>query len=75
MEQKGGWRDTVTGDLEAYLSERNCFYLGTASADGQPYIQHRGRIKIWGELEVVEGDEPLSRKFGMKIIKALLNGS
>ena len=42
MEQKGSWRDTVTPELAAFIAERDSFYLGTASADGQPYIQHRG---------------------------------
>ena len=40
--EKRGWADTVTPDLAAFLAERDSFYLGTASADGQPYIQHRG---------------------------------
>lgn len=42
MEEKGGFRDTVTPDLMEFIAERDSFYLGTASADGQPYIQHRG---------------------------------
>lgn len=42
MEQKGGWQDQVTGELAAYLAERDSFYFATASRDGQPYIQHRG---------------------------------
>ncbi len=42
MEQKGGWRDRVTPDLAQFLAERDSFYLATATADGQPYIQHRG---------------------------------
>lgn len=42
MEQKGGWPDTITEDLAAFIAARDSFYLGTASADGQPYIQHRG---------------------------------
>ena len=29
----------------AFLAETNSFYLATASADGQPYIQHRGGPK------------------------------
>ncbi len=45
MERGRGWRDTITPDLEAFLAERDSFYLGTASADGQPYIQHRGGPK------------------------------
>jgi len=42
MEQKGGWSDAVSPDLAAFLATRDSFYLGTASADGQPYVQHRG---------------------------------
>lgn len=42
MEQKGGWKDVVTEDLAQFIGERDSFYLGTASDDGQPYIQHRG---------------------------------
>ncbi len=42
MEERGGWTEVVTPELEAFISERDSLYLGTASADGQPYIQHRG---------------------------------
>ena len=42
MEQSGGWQHTVNDDLRNFLAARNSFYLGTATADGQPYIQHRG---------------------------------
>ncbi len=42
MEDKGGWATTVTTDLAAFLGEADSFYLGTANAAGQPYIQHRG---------------------------------
>lgn len=42
MEQSGGWQTTVTPDLTAFLAELDMFYLGTANADGQPYIQYRG---------------------------------
>jgi predicted pyridoxine 5'-phosphate oxidase superfamily flavin-nucleotide-binding protein len=42
MEQGRGWRTTITADLAAYVAELDMFYLGTATADGQPYIQHRG---------------------------------
>ena len=42
MEQRGGWQDTVTPQLTEFIAERDSFYLGTATADGQPYIQHRG---------------------------------
>ena len=37
-----GWQTRVTPELVEFLSELDMFYLGTASAEGQPYIQHRG---------------------------------
>lgn len=45
MEAKGGFHDRITPDLQAFLAERDSFYLGTAGAEGQPYIQHRGGPK------------------------------
>ena len=42
MEQKGGWKDRVTPDLAEFIAERDTLFIGTVSADGQPYIQHRG---------------------------------
>ncbi len=42
MEERSGWQTTVTPELTAYLSELDMFYLGTANAEGQPYIQYRG---------------------------------
>ena len=53
MEEKGGWQDTITDDLAQFIGERDSFYLGTASADGQPYIQHRGGKP--GFLKVLDG--------------------
>jgi predicted pyridoxine 5'-phosphate oxidase superfamily flavin-nucleotide-binding protein len=38
----GSWETTVTPKLEAFLSQLDMFYLGTANAEGQPYIQYRG---------------------------------
>ncbi|GEN99544.1 pyridoxamine 5'-phosphate oxidase [Novosphingobium sediminis] len=105
--------DRVDARLAAFIAEVRSFYLGTASADGQPYIQHRGgpkgflkvlddqrlgfadfrgnlqyittgnaaenrkafiflmdyahrqRIKIWGELDVIEGDAELNAALAM----------
>ena len=42
MEAKGGWRTAITADLAGLLAEARSFYLATANAEGQPYIQHRG---------------------------------
>ena len=44
VEQRG-WRTEVDENLAAFLAEANSFYFATASADGQPYIQHRGGPK------------------------------
>jgi uncharacterized protein len=42
VEETRGWRTEIDADLAAFLGETTSFYLSTASADGQPYIQHRG---------------------------------
>ncbi len=52
MEAKGGWRDRVTPELAAFLAGRDSAYLATASAEGQPYIQHRGGPK--GFIKVLD---------------------
>ena len=45
VEQRGGWRTEIDEKLAGFLAETNSFYLATATADGQPYIQHRGGPK------------------------------
>ena len=40
--ERRGWRTRVTSDLAGFLAGLDMFYLGTASAEGQPYIQYRG---------------------------------
>jgi predicted pyridoxine 5'-phosphate oxidase superfamily flavin-nucleotide-binding protein len=45
QEARGGWRTEIDENLAAFLSQTNSFYLATATADGQPYIQHRGGPK------------------------------
>ncbi|MDA2939281.1 pyridoxamine 5'-phosphate oxidase family protein [Acidobacteria bacterium AH-259-A15] len=55
MEQRGDqgpWRDVVTPELAEFIAERDALYLGTAGADGQPYIQYRGGPK--GFLKVLD---------------------
>jgi uncharacterized protein len=42
IEARGGFRTAITADLAAFIAERDSAYLATASAEGQPYIQHRG---------------------------------
>src|ERR1700690_2586171 len=45
VEERGGWRTEIDDNLAAFLAEANSIYFATASADGQPYIQHRGGPK------------------------------
>lgn len=45
VEARGGWRTEIDENLAAFLAETSSFFLATASADGQPYIQHRGGPK------------------------------
>jgi predicted pyridoxine 5'-phosphate oxidase superfamily flavin-nucleotide-binding protein len=54
VEQSGGWRSDVDEDLAAFLSETSSIYFATASADGQPYIQHRGGPK--GFIKILDKD-------------------
>jgi hypothetical protein len=42
MEAASGWQSVTTPDLGGLIAAQTSVFLGTASADGQPYIQHRG---------------------------------
>jgi predicted pyridoxine 5'-phosphate oxidase superfamily flavin-nucleotide-binding protein len=42
VERNGGWRTAIDDDLAAFIVAQTSLLLATASADGQPYIQHRG---------------------------------
>jgi uncharacterized protein len=45
VEAHGGWRTEIDERLMVALAEANSLYFATASADGQPYVQHRGGPK------------------------------
>ena len=36
------WKSEITDDLRQFLAAVDTFFLATASADGRPYVQHRG---------------------------------
>jgi uncharacterized protein len=42
MEQRGGWRTDIDDGLAAFIAAQTSWFLATANAEGQPYIQHRG---------------------------------
>lgn len=52
MEQRGSWETRITPDLAEFIADQTSVFLGTASRDGQPYIQHRGGPP--GFLKVVD---------------------
>jgi predicted pyridoxine 5'-phosphate oxidase superfamily flavin-nucleotide-binding protein len=45
VEQNGGFETEVDERLRALLAQMDTAFLATATADGQPYIQHRGGPK------------------------------
>ncbi len=47
-----GFPDRVTPELAAFLAEQDTVFLATATADGAPYIQHRGGPK--GFVKVID---------------------
>ena len=42
MEAGRGWSITITPDLAEFIAAQTSVFLGSANAEGQPYIQHRG---------------------------------
>jgi predicted pyridoxine 5'-phosphate oxidase superfamily flavin-nucleotide-binding protein len=40
--KRGGFAAELPPEVAAFIAERDSAYLATASADGQPYVQHRG---------------------------------
>lgn len=47
-----GFPDTVTPELAKFIAEQDTAFLATASADGAPYVQHRGGPK--GFIKVID---------------------
>jgi uncharacterized protein len=52
LEAKGGFPTLITPELEQFIAGRNSFYVATATADGRPYMQHKGGPK--GFLKVLD---------------------
>jgi uncharacterized protein len=61
------WPDKITPDLAAFLAQIRSFYLATASADGQPYMQHRGGppgfLRVVDETTLAFADYKGNRQF------------
>ncbi len=54
MAARRDWQKKITADLAGFVAQRDSFYLATANAEGQPYIQHRGGPK--GFLKVIDDE-------------------
>ncbi len=52
MEEGGGWETAISEDVADFITDQTSFFLATANAAGQPYIQHRGGPK--GFLHVLD---------------------
>ena len=67
MDGKGGWTRTITEDLARFIAERDSFYIAIASADGQPYAQHRGGapgfLKVLDERTLAFADYRGNRQY------------
>jgi uncharacterized protein len=67
VEENGGWRTEIDEQLAAFLAQANSLYFATASADGQPYIQHRGGpkgfVKILDKNTLAFADYSGNRQF------------
>jgi predicted pyridoxine 5'-phosphate oxidase superfamily flavin-nucleotide-binding protein len=67
VEARGGWRTEIDDNLAAFLADANSLYFATASADGQPYIQHRGGprgfVKILDKNTLAFADYSGNRQF------------
>lgn len=42
QEEAGAWANAITPELAAFIARQTSLFLGTANAERQPYIQHRG---------------------------------
>ncbi|MFD0982642.1 pyridoxamine 5'-phosphate oxidase family protein [Tropicimonas aquimaris] len=64
---KRPWADRITPDLAAFIGAQASVSLGTASAAGQPYIQHRGGpagfLKVLGERRLGFADYAGNRQY------------
>ena len=67
MEVVGQPRNALDDNLKEFISQRNSFYLGTASKEGEPYIQHRGGdrgfIEIMDECTLRFPDYPGNKQY------------
>jgi predicted pyridoxine 5'-phosphate oxidase superfamily flavin-nucleotide-binding protein len=67
MEQAGGWETVIDDDLRDFIESMSSAFLATASAAGQPYVQHRGGppgfLKVIDERTIAFADFKGNRQY------------
>ncbi len=67
MVERRDFSGDITDDFAAFIAERDSLYLGTASAEGRPYIQHRGGpkgfVKVLDERRLAFADYTGNRQY------------
>lgn len=67
LEARDRWTNQISEDLAAFIATRDSAYLATASADGRPYLQHRGGeagfIKVIGDGRLAFAEERGNRQY------------
>jgi len=67
VEEAGSWEQAITPDLKAEIEAQVSVFLATASAEGQPYIQHRGGpagfLKVLDERTIAFADFAGNRQY------------
>jgi predicted pyridoxine 5'-phosphate oxidase superfamily flavin-nucleotide-binding protein len=65
--ERRDWPGTITEELAEFVAARDSIYLGTASAAGQPYIQHRGGptgfVKVLDDRHLAFADYAGNRQY------------
>ena len=67
MEQAGGFRTVIDDELRDFIASMDSVFLATASAQGQPYVQHRGGpagfLKVLDERTIAFADFKGNRQY------------
>jgi predicted pyridoxine 5'-phosphate oxidase superfamily flavin-nucleotide-binding protein len=67
MEQNGAWQTRIAPELADFIRSQTSVFLATASAEGQPYIQHRGGpagfLHVLDETTIAFADFAGNRQF------------
>lgn len=67
LEEAGGWATTIDASLAQFIAAQTSVFLATASAEGQPYVQHRGGpagfLNVLDEMTIAFVDFAGNRQF------------